>query len=101
MCLFAVENPIPSREFNGKIFSQRVSEKIKFKQMNHNQKFSDKAGTNGLIQRGAWFLKDAGFIVDGMALEDLRISLVKNYQLEEDAVARVATKHYTGRSTNK
>ena len=37
-------------------------------------------------------------IVDGMTLG--RIVLVKNYQVKEDVAARVAMKHYMGRSTN-
>ena len=100
MYLGVVGNPIPSKEFDGKIFIQRVSETIKYKQMTHNQNFSDEAGINGLIRRGAWYSGDAGFIVDGMTLGDLRISLVENYQLEEDVAARVVIKYYTGRSTN-
>ena len=64
MYLSVVGNPIPSRTFDDKIFIQRVSETIKYKQMDHNQNFSDKGSINGLIKRGAWYSRDAGFIVD-------------------------------------
>ena len=89
MYLSVVGNPIPSREFDGKIFLQRDSKTIKYKQMNHNQNFSDKAGINGLIQSRTWYSRDAGFIVDRITLRDLRITLIKNYQLGEDVVAQV------------
>ena len=79
MYLGVVGNSIPSREFDGKIFLWRFAETIKYKQMNHNQYFSDEAGINCLIRKGAWYSRDASFIVDGITLKDLRITLVENY----------------------
>ena len=54
MYLGVVANPVPSKNFDGKIFLQRVSETQKYKQMLHGQNFSNDASTNARIKRGNW-----------------------------------------------
>ena len=67
--------------------------------MTHNQYFSGEADINHLIQRGAWYSSGTGFIVKGMLLGDLRITVVNSYQLEEVVAARVVIKYHTACST--
>ena len=94
MYLGVVAKPIPSKEFDGKIHLTRVSETTEYKQRTHNKNFHDHATTNAMIRNGKWYSREAGFIVDGMTLGDLRVALTVNYQLEEQVANRIVIKSY-------
>ena len=58
MYLGVVVNPVPKEvhggeeDFDGKIFLDRVSTKVGYKQTTHNQNFTDIASDNGEIKCG-------------------------------------------------
>ena len=49
-----VANPIPSRNFSGKIHLERISKQKTTTAMSHNQRFSDDIHVNGLIKKSEW-----------------------------------------------
>ena len=82
------------KAFDGKVYLQRVSETIQYKQRAHNQNFSDSATSNAMLRNGEWYDEDADLVVDGMTLGDLRIVLVANYEIEEDIADRIVLKYH-------
>ena len=54
MHLGVVANAIPEKDFDGKILLKRVSRTVHYKQMSHNQHFTDCATSNGLLKRANW-----------------------------------------------
>ena len=82
------------KAFDGKVYMQRVSETIQYKQRAHNQNFSDSATSNAMLRNREWYDEDADLVVDGMTLGDLRIVLVANYEIEEDIADRIVIKYY-------
>ena len=94
MFLGVVSNPIPSKNFDGKISLTRVSKTEVYKQRTHNQNFSEHVATNAMLRNGEWFDADVGLVVEGMTLGDLREALAANYQLEEEVAERLVLKSY-------
>ena len=89
-----VANPIPSKNFDGKIFLERVSKTEEYKKMTHNQNFTDDASANGLLKDGDWI----ELVVPGMLLGDLKEAIVQHYSLDEDVGERLILKYYRGTS---
>ena len=94
MYLGVVAKPVPSKEFDGKIYLTRVSKTKVYQQRTHSKNFDDHAATNAMIWNGEWHSKESGLIVDGMTLGDLRITLAKHYQLEEEVANLIVIKFY-------
>ena len=63
MFLGVVANVIPSKNFDGKIYLQRVSEEKAYEKMTYNQNFSDDASANGLLKSGQWHNEDLGLVL--------------------------------------
>jgi len=95
MYLGVVANPNMEQGFNGKIFLKRVSKQQAYKEMSHNQNFSDDAGINGTIKDGKWkdVLPDDG---NGMTLAEMREMLAQLYDLDDDIRDRLVIRYYTG-----
>ena len=54
MFLGVVARPIPEKDFDGKIFIDRVAETVEYKRTTHTQRFSDHAGVNWLQYFYIW-----------------------------------------------
>ena len=52
MFMGVVANPIPDKDFDGKIFLRRISKTVQYQKLSHNQNFADDAGVNGLLKNG-------------------------------------------------
>ena len=52
MFMGVVANPVPERDFDGKIFLRRISKEEKYKKKSHHQNFTDDASLNGLLKDG-------------------------------------------------
>jgi hypothetical protein len=97
MFLGVVANPIPDRNFDGKIFLKRISEVRTYQRVSCNQNFTDCATTNAWLKNGGW----SQFVTDGMTLSDLREVLEDQCGLEEDIADRIVLRFYIpGRDEN-
>ena len=92
MCLGVLAKAIESRDFDGKIFLQRVSEEKAYAKTTYNQNFSDHASVNGLLKAGEW--KD--IVVSDMELEELKYALAGQYDLDAPIVDRIVIRYYVG-----
>eukprot|EP00985_Skeletonema_marinoi_P025375 scaffold18595_cov141-Skeletonema_marinoi.AAC.1 len=90
MFLGAVAKPIPERNFDGKIYLERISKTETYKKMTTNQNFSHHAPTNELLKKGDW-CKHAS---EGMTLQTLRSTLQEKYDLESSIAERLVIQHY-------
>ena len=66
MYLGVFANAIPEKGFDGKMPLKRVSRTVRYKQMSHNQHFTDCAASNGLLKRANWH----SVYVDDMSMAD-------------------------------
>ena len=96
MFLRVVANVIPSRNFDGKIFLQRVSKEKVYAQTTCNQNSSDDASANGLLKNGEWKDENLGLIVNGMTLGNLKDALANQYQIGEDICERIVVRTHVG-----
>lgn len=101
MYMGVVANPIPEKEFDGKIFLKRVSKFVKYKQMSHNQNFTHDASANGLLKDGDWLDETAGLVVNGMTLGDLKEVIAEVYALEDDIRDRLVLRYKVGSEKKK
>mmetsp|Transcript_2218 Transcript_2218/g.4869 ORF Transcript_2218/g.4869 Transcript_2218/m.4869 type:complete len:140 (-) Transcript_2218:4-423(-) len=90
MFLGAVAKPIPERNFDGKIYLERISKTETYKKMTTNQNFSHHAPTNELLKKGDW-CKHAS---EGMTLQTLRSTLQEKYDLESSIAERLVIQYY-------
>ena len=86
MFMGVVGRPIPHREFDGKIFMERVSRTKFVTTATAHTNFSDDALVNDAIKKGDWRL-----LVDDIAetVEDLSNLLTGSYNLEESIIDRL------------
>ena len=96
MYLGVVAKAIESRDFDGKIFLQRVSEEKAYAKTTYNQNFSDHASVNGLLKAGEWKDISCGLVVPSMDLEDLKYALTRQYDLDAPIVDRIVIQYYVG-----
>ena len=89
MFLGVVANAIPSKNFDGKIFLQRVSKEKAYAQTTCNQNFSNDASANGLLKNSKWKDENLGLVVNGMTLGNLKDDLTNQYQIDEDICERI------------
>ena len=54
MFMGVVANPVPERDFDGKIFLRRISKEEKYKKKSHHQNFTDDASLNSILKNGEW-----------------------------------------------
>ena len=101
MFLGVVANPIPERDFDGKIFLKRVARMETYKQATCNQNFTDDASANGLIKDGEWYDRDVGMVVEGMTLADLKEAIAGHYYLDDDIKERLVLRYYVGHGDNR
>ena len=67
MYLGIVASAIPEKKIDRKILLKRVSRTVRYKQMSHNQHFTDcDATSNGLLKRADWH----SVYVDNMSMAD-------------------------------
>ena len=91
MYLGVVANPIPSRDFNGKIFLDRVSRTERYKNATCNQNFTDIASVNADIKAGKWYEHVNG---ESMKLSDLKDKVALAYNLDDDIKDRLVIRFY-------
>ena len=96
MFLRVVANVIPSRNFDGKIFLQRVSKEKAYAQTTCNQNFSNDASANGLLKNSKWKDENIGLVVNGMTLGNLKDDLTNQYQIDEDICKRIVIRTHVG-----
>ena len=97
MYLGVVANAVPEKDFDGKIFLKRVSRTVEYKQMSHNQYFTDCATSNGLLKQADWH----NVYVDDMSLADLKLSLAQQYNLEDGTTARLVLGRKVGKKRER
>ena len=100
MFLGVVANPIPERDFEGKIFLKRVARMELYKQATCNQNFTDDASDNNLIKDGEWYDSNVDVVVKGMTLGDLKEAIAGQYFLNNDIKERLVLPYYVGRGNN-
>jgi len=88
MFLGVVANPIPERDFDGKIFLKHVARMEMYKQATCNQNFTNDASAYGLIKDGDWYDSNAGVIVEGMTLGDLKEAISGQFFLNKTTASR-------------
>ena len=102
MFMGIVGRPIPHRDFNGKIFMERVPRTRLVTTATAHTNFSDDALVNDAIKKGDWKL-----LVDSLltTIEDLRNLIAGSYNLEGSIVDRLefyyVTKIGGNRNTKK
>ena len=77
------------KNFDGKIFLQRVSKEKDLAQTTCNQNFSDDASANGLLKHGKWKDENLGLVVNDMTLGDLKDALANQYQIDKNIYERI------------
>ena len=90
MILGVVAKPIPSRDFDGKLFMKRVLRTESYRQSASNQNFTDDASVNGLIKNGEWL----ELVTEGMSLSKLRDAVGETYQLKLNITERLVLRYY-------
>ena len=90
MFLAVVANPIPARNFNGKVCNIRVSRTERYKKLTCNQNFTDMAGTNADLRAGKWI----ELAEDNMTFGMLKFRIGVNFDLDDDIVERLALRSY-------
>ena len=91
MFLGVVANPIPKRDFDGKIYLRRISETTKYKRATCNQNFSDYAPVNEALKNGDW----KQYVEEDMKLQTLRTILQEKYDLDDSITERLVIQHKT------
>ena len=94
-----VANPVPERDFDGKIFLRRISKEEKYKKKSHHQNFTDDASLNGQLKDGEW--KQLVVDDDDMRLTNLRESIVENFFLDEETTDSLVLRYYSDSSSDK
>ena len=96
MFLGVVANAFPSKNFDGKIFLQRVSKEKAYAQTTCNQNFSNDASANGLLKNSKWKDENLGLVVNVMTLGDQKDALANQYQINEDICERIVIRTHVG-----
>ncbi len=89
MFIGAVANPVPERNFDGKIYLERISKTQKYKRMTCNQNFTYNAPKNVLLKEGDWIKH----VKEDMTLLGLRSALQEEYDLDDCIKERLVI-HY-------
>ena len=97
MAFGAIAKPQPEHNFEGKVMLERVSKKVKAKQMSRNQRFTDDLHLNNDLKEGAW----RNLVVDDQWADDLLDMIVDNYDLEEYEAERLTIYYCTFSDKNK
>ena len=92
MFLGVVAKPIESRNFDGKIFIERVAKYEAYKKSVTSEQFSDDGAVNACLRGGEW--KDVLVDADDMTLGELRLTLAQNYHLDDDIAPRLVLRCY-------
>ena len=92
MFLGVVAKPVESKNFDGKIFLDRVAEYGSYKKTVYCERFSDDGALNAALRDGDWMqvVKDN----EEQTLGDLRHSLAENYFLDDDIASRIVLRSY-------
>ena len=88
-----VGRPIPHRNFDGKIFLERVSERIPVSKITSHQNFSDDVIINQGIKNGEWrslFDNETHLVVI-----EILTKIYKNYALDEIILDRLELQYRT------
>ena len=93
-----VAKPIESRNFDGKIFIERVTNYEAYKKSVTCERFTDDGLLNALLRAGDWHT----LLVDGeLTLGELRRSIAENYYLDDDIASRLVLRHYQPRGEDR
>ena len=97
MYLSIVANVISQKDLDQKIFLKRVSRIVEYKQMSHNQHFTDCATSHCLLKQADWH----NICIDVVSLTDLKLSVACQYNLEDNTTAPLVLRHKVGKKSER
>ena len=93
MFMGVVGRPIPHRNFDGKIFLERVSERIPVSKITSHQNFSDDVIINQGIKNGEW--RTLFYDKSNLIVAEILTQIYINYALDESIYDRLELQYTT------